>query len=791
MWRLRRIYATNIVSFRELDMEITPGVATMIFGQNLDNDNQKCNGSGKSSLIEAIAFGITGDTLRKVKVEDIINDKAEDASVQLMFENDLDGLVFTVDRHVSRKEPQRIECHLVLDGEEVYTDRTVQPSVTDYNRFILNELGITKDELYSSFILCKNHYESFLDASDKNKKEIINRFSNGVLVDSSIEQLDADIVPVTDKMLEANMEVTKVRGKIEAVSEELNNADSKKEEAAKNREAKIEEYKSKIAQKRSEIRENEELVEKAMGRRNSIRKLDERMQELEAKGLPIEEAYISISEELKAMALPPIKDYVGSGRRFAEEIAGIRDSIKSDESELSGYMAKVDELDAKMKELSDRTAKCKEKCTLDEKADRDRIAGIELAIESLKQEQQRYHSSYRKETVSLSELNKRLRELEVMLQGAITCPKCGHEFFFGKDVDVEDARIEKSKVEKDIKSKETLVNDLANKEAEKINEIKERNEECLAINENISKRYNDYRDLSNNLTTVSVLLDRTKAAYSGIKSKIEKYRNDIDTINGKIQNLNTSMFDELFNLIDNRMAQAKRYIDDHKATIKFAEGQIDQYQSAIEEVKSQKTEDIAIQLEASRRRYEKDLELASAEYEKIKARHDGLSAQRDLFVEFKSHLANQKIDAIAAVTNEFLELIGSDIRLQLEGFRRLKSGKLRDKITVKILRNGVDCGAFEKFSGGERARVYLANILAMQKITNSNCDGGKGLDLLIEDEILDCSDESGMMSFCNALNELGVTSMLVTQVPVSESYPHRLLVSKQNGESKINARCKG
>ena len=42
------------------------------------------------------------------------------------------------------------------------------------------------------------------------------------------------------------------------------------------------------------------------------------------------------------------------------------------------------------------------------------------------------------------------------------------------------------------------------------------------------------------------------------------------------------------------------------------------------------------------------------------------------------------------------------------------------------------------------------------------------------------------MSFCDALNELGATSMLVTQVPVSESYPYRLLVTKHNGESKIS-----
>ena len=45
-----------------------------------------------------------------------------------------------------------------------------------------------------------------------------------------------------------------------------------------------------------------------------------------------------------------------------------------------------------------------------------------------------------------------------------------------------------------------------------------------------------------------------------------------------------------------------------------------------------------------------------------------------------------------------------------------------------LLRDGVDCGSFGKFSAGEAARVNLATILAMQKLVNANCDDGKGLD---------------------------------------------------------------
>lgn len=104
---------------------------------------------------------------------------------------------------------------------------------------------------------------------------------------------------------------------------------------------------------------------------------------------------------------------------------------------------------------------------------------------------------------------------------------------------------------------------------------------------------------------------------------------------------------------------------------------------------------------------------------------------------------------------------------------------------MTILRDGVDGGAFEKFSGGERARIILAGILAMRHLTNMNCDNSKGLDFLILDEILDASDYSGLMSYAETLTNLGITTLLITQGSVSESYPHQLIVRKEQGFSSI------
>lgn len=196
MWKLNRITTQNLCAFKELDYTLTQGVTTLIFGDNRDNESQRSNGSGKSALLECIAIGITGSPLRKIKNEEIINDVADECYVSLEFANSSSNEVFTIERSLYRKGASGVRCVIERDGKTVTTDEAVQHSVDAYNKYILEKLGITRDELFNNFILSKHRYEDFLSSSDKEKKEIINRFSNGIVVDEAIAKITEDIAPL-------------------------------------------------------------------------------------------------------------------------------------------------------------------------------------------------------------------------------------------------------------------------------------------------------------------------------------------------------------------------------------------------------------------------------------------------------------------------------------------------------------------------------------------------------------------------------------------------------------------
>lgn len=218
MWRLNRIIAENLCAFKELDYTLKQGVTTLVFGENADNESQRSNGSGKSALLESIAIGITGSPLRKIRSEEIINDSADECFVSLEFTNTSSSEVFTIERNLYRKGASVVKCS---DG--------VQHSVDAYNKHILEKIGITREELFNNFLLSKHKYEEFLSVSDKQKKEIINRFSNGIVVDDAIAKIEEDIEPINSELHSVELEFAGIEGRIEMLIEQIETEESSKD----------------------------------------------------------------------------------------------------------------------------------------------------------------------------------------------------------------------------------------------------------------------------------------------------------------------------------------------------------------------------------------------------------------------------------------------------------------------------------------------------------------------------------------------------------------------------------
>lgn len=787
MWKLSEIKIKNIVSFREASLVVEQGVATLIFGKNEDNASQPCNGSGKSSLIEAISFALTGEQMRKVKsVDEIINDHEESAYVYLKLMNDYNNTTFTIERTISRNSPQNIECHKYDEsGKEIETDKTIQPTVLDYNKFILSEIGLTKDDIYSNYILCDNKYESFFDCSDKNKKEIINRFSNGIIVDESIERVQKDMEPVKIELTDANNQVINIKGSISAIESELEAADEKKASAEQDRVTKIKQMDENIQKCRNDIDIAESNKISAKARLELLNKLSIEVSEMDESDITLFDAYNKIKNMCTENNLGKVseydvlfKQYNDSLSKKQQDIDSIGHLISESEKLIDGFSKSYNEQQEKYTKL----CQDEESITASENIIKNKIQKeLDNIDDRLDEIEANIKSSKKKRT----ELDMAIHRNKTLLNGAVTCPSCNHKFFINNEKTVSDIDNEIKSLTDSLKNNDKRIDELTkefehvdNEGANKEKELDKINSDAKERSVLLNKEYDAMKNLSN-------VLDNESQKLANNKIKLTSCQNELDVINGKIDVLRNKLFGEITGIIEGRIMNGQNFIKQQDDSLSFINGQMKQYQLSKKELLEAPEMDFTSTLKKSLRKYKSALKEAENALYSVQEQYDKLKEQEVNFTMFKSYIAKKKIDALSLIVNDFLEKIGSDIRLKLEGFTVTKTGKLRDKISVQVMRDGIDCGSYHKFSGGEKARLNLACILSLHTLTNSNCEDGKGLDFIIIDELLDKSDEMGMATYCNALNKLNQTALLITQGNVSEGYPHKLLIVKKQGISSI------
>lgn len=788
MWRLSEIKIRNIVSFHEATWMITQGVATLIFGKNEDNASQPCNGSGKSSLIEAISFAFTGEQLRKVKsVEEIINDHADEAYVYMKLDNDFNDTVFTIERTISRNAPQTIECHKYdASGMEIERDKTIQPTVSDYNKFILNEIGLSKDDIYNNFILCDNKYESFFDCSDKSKKEVINRFSNGVIIDESIARVQNDMEPILVRLNEANNQVTSIKGSISAIEIELTQVDQKKANAKEEREARIARLDGQIQKCREDIEVAEDKKSKGQVRLQLLQELQENVASMEDSDMSLLEAYQNLKSMCQEYELGTISEYDVLSEKNKQELASLVESVEAIKSKIKLASQLVEtckeEYSQKYKLYETHTSQESE---LTEK-DKARIVQLNQEVAKFDKQLDEIEAKIKSYKAREAELDAMIARSSALMDGVIICPKCEHKFFVGNTVSVEEVRANLIDYRTEVENNKAAVAKL-NSEFNLIDDkAADKSDEVENINKIIKSRAAELNTEYSELVSYSKKVDEAERHISSLQRQLSATENDRDRLNGKIEIMRNRMFGEISGILEGRIMNGENYISQLDSSIKFSKGQMAQYQQSKRELLEAPETDFAASLKVSLKKYQSDLAEAESTAFDIQSEYNILKEQEVHFTMFKSHIARKKIDALSLVVNDFLEKIGSDIRLKLEGFTVTKTGKLRDKISVQVMRDGIDCGSYHKFSGGEKARLNLACILSLHTLTNSNCEDGKGLDFIIIDELLDKSDEMGMATYCEALNKLGQTALLITQGGVSEGYPHKLLIVKKQGISTIS-----
>lgn len=719
MLRPYSINIRNFISYKEFSYIFPQGIPKIIIGRNLDDPSQKGNGSGKSGINEAVVFALTGTYIRPVQVRELISNWADSSEIDLVLNNTLAGKDLRIYRKIYASPNKSQECRVWIKNKDedyidyhpdnTYNNEIQRSSVLEYNKYILEYIDKTKEDLLQFFLLFRDAgYKPFLSLGDTLKKGIVNRFSKADNVDLVDPLIKEDSLKLQKKIDQYKLEEAGILSKIEVYTEQI-------------QQFKPEEEKKKI---------------------------EDQILQLEEQFKSILDSQVLINEEIERLNSQLIEKTQSLEKYKSENNVDFSEQKQSAETEKK-------EIEVKINLLKDSLPKVQSKYSIEIQQIKDKEAKFIDEENRLREELKVFQSDKK-------DKEKELSTLQNKIAGAIECPKCNHEFSLQEeDFNVVEARVKCESIVEEINLYITGITEI---EKEIQQQIDQRSALSVDKEEINKKILNDQETIKND---ISVFFNETTAVESrltDISKKEQEYKRDVQLIQSEINSIELKKKDKSSELVS-------------------SETRLEQIEKQVIDLSRKEIVDTTIELRDKIEILNSDLETLRLSIDEENTKKLDIDSWLVNFKGFKSELANKSIRSIQDYTNLFLQKMGSNISIEIEGYRQLSDKKLKEEISTIVYKDGVSEGSYGKFSAGERARIDICVILALQELININSK--IPLDLLIADEVLDSCDSLGIESIIQSLEDIGKTVMVTSQVEINSLKENTLIFQKKNKMTEL------
>ena len=364
--------------------------------------------------------------------------------------------------------------------------------------------------------------------------------------------------------------------------------------------------------------------------------------------------------------------------------------------------------------------------------------------EDVEKEQSQFTKKKAETQILLQEVSKSLNEISLILSGSIICPNCSFEFLLDTNKTVDQLK----------KDKEIYTR--------KIESI---NQSIKWIEDEISSCTETLGILSKEESAMRKSEKESRKEVDSIKTLLNKQSQDLLNKQSELVELRKNFSEQ--EIMTNKLKRELEELKENRIEVEKKERDL----THLKELKSNLNE-------VNRKRTEVDNNLLHAESDQIE-----IMAWSERFRGFKSYLANTQLKTITGYTNKFLKDFNTDIEVNIEGYRQLASGEIREWVTPIVYRNGEE-RPYGLFSKGERGKINYATMLALQTLINLTSPLG-GIDLLFSDEVVEGIDGMGLTYLMEALSDTKRTNLVTTHMIKNIAYDKVLTFVKKDNITSI------
>ena len=251
MIKIKNITVKNFMSVgnQTQAIDFDKGELTLVLGENLDlggDDSGSRNGTGKTTIVNALSYGIYGNALTNIKRDNLIN-KINNKGMMVSITLEKNNIEYQIQRG---RKPNILK--FIVNGEEQETE-TVDESQGDSRetqKVIEDIFGMSHD-MFKHLIALNTYTEPFLSMKPNDQRTIIEQLLGITLLSEKAEALKEHMRLNRDAMAAENTRIETVKLSNEKIQQNIESLERKEKMWADNKQSTL-----------AELRRNVDVLEK-------------------------------------------------------------------------------------------------------------------------------------------------------------------------------------------------------------------------------------------------------------------------------------------------------------------------------------------------------------------------------------------------------------------------------------------------------------------------------------------------------------------------------------------------
>ena len=200
---------------------------TLVLGENLDlggDDSGSRNGTGKTTIVNALCYALYGEALTKIKKENLIN-KTNGKNMVVTVEFDVGGRSYKIERG---RKPNFLKFYIdqVEIEENKGIDDDAQGDSRETQKAIESLIGMSQT-MFKHLVALNTYTEPFLSMRANDQREVIEQLLGITLLSEKAEQLKIQSKEIKDQIQAETFKIESIRNSNDKVQQSIDSLTTK------------------------------------------------------------------------------------------------------------------------------------------------------------------------------------------------------------------------------------------------------------------------------------------------------------------------------------------------------------------------------------------------------------------------------------------------------------------------------------------------------------------------------------------------------------------------------------